>query len=129
MKTLTLQIFGLILNLFLVFIIISYSTLNKFKSSTKGVELANFAPTLTSGKVRNTLALKRISILLVLSYIFFNLNLLSEIGSNNLSFLDGKIKINETSLLKTTFIYMTCIIILLNQNGKTEQYIILLTNL
>lgn len=127
MKTLTLQIFGLIFNLFLVFIIISYTTSKRFESSTKGVQLANFAPTPKGGgKVKNTLALKRISILLVFSYIIFNLN---DEAPKGLSFLDGKIKINDTSILKTTFIYSAASVILYNQNGKTEQYIILLTNL
>ena len=41
MKTLTLQILGLVFNLFLVFIIISYSNLNKFRGGEfdEGVEL------------------------------------------------------------------------------------------
>lgn len=49
MKTLTLQIFGLVFNLFLVFIIISYSNANLIES----------------GGMRNSLALKKISILLI----------------------------------------------------------------
>ena len=69
------------------------------------------------------------------NYIIFNLNSLGPAVANNISFLDGKIKINETNILKTTFIFIIAISILLNQgnlknNGsKTEKYIILLTNL
>jgi hypothetical protein len=67
MKTLTLQILGLVFNLFLVFIIISYSNLNKFISRAEGdyEKLNNVSPILTNGMARNTLTLKRISILLI----------------------------------------------------------------
>lgn len=135
MKTLTLQIQGLIFNLFLVFIIISYSARGQFNSSLNFNPIEGLTPTLSNGKVRNTLTLKRISILLIQSYIIFNLNSLGPAVANNISFLDGKIKINETNILKTTFIFIIAISILLNQgnlknNGsKTEKYIILLTNL
>jgi len=141
MKTLILEILGLIFNLFLVFIIISYTTLNKIETSAalgNMNKLADISPILTNGKVRNTLTLKRISILLIKSYIIFNVNFLVEFQNNNLSFLDGKIKMNETNLMKTTLVFIISIIILLNQSNinkikeggsKTEKYIILLTNL
>jgi hypothetical protein len=137
MKTLTLQIFGLVFNLFIVFIIVSYSNLKKFVSSEINYEnLNNVTPILTNGMVRNTLTLKRISILLIKSYIILNINFLSEINSNGISFLDGMIKITETTILKTSLLFIISIIILFNQSKtgavggvKTEKYIILLTNI
>jgi hypothetical protein len=78
---------------------------------------------------RNTLSLKRISILLIMSYIIFNLNLLGSLDCIGISFLDGMIKITETSILKTSFLFLISILILLNLDGKTETYIILLTNI
>lgn len=139
MKTLTLQILGLVFNLFLVFIIISYSNLNKFISRAEGdyEKLNNVSPILTNGMARNTLTLKRISILLIQSYIIFNINFLGEINTD-LQVQDGKIKITETSILKTSFLFIVSILILFNQSninkvndkgGKTEKYIILLTNI
>lgn len=139
MKTLTLQILGLVFNLFLVFIIISYSNLNKFTSRVEGdyEKLNNVTPILTNGMARNTLTLKRISILLIKSYILFNINYLGIINSD-LQVQDGKIKITETSILKTSFLFIVSILILFNQSninkvndkgGKTEKYIILLTNI
>ena len=65
MKTLILQIFGLVLNLFLVFIIISYSNLDKFQSSLNFNKMALNEAGLTDGKMRNSLALNKISILLI----------------------------------------------------------------
>jgi hypothetical protein len=127
MKTLTLQIFGLVFNLFLVFIIISYSP--NFVKPLIGKK--GEAGSLSNGNMKNTLALKKISIILVVSYIISQLSCLSEIGSNSLSFLDGKISINERGEAKTTFILIVSIMVLLNQNNsdKTEKYIIFLTNL
>ena len=88
MKTLGLQILGLVFNLFLVFIVVSYSNLNKFRSSEGNYEKLNNGdntPILTNGMVRNTLTLKRISILLIKSYIIFNISFLGEINSNGIS--------------------------------------------
>lgn len=131
MKTLTLQIFGLVFNLFLVFIIISYSP--NFVKPLSG-NLNKLSGSLSNGNMKNTLALKKISIILVVSYIMSQLSCLSEIGSNSLSFLDGKISMNERGEAKTTFILIVSIMVLLNQNNlthsdKTEKYIIFLTNL
>lgn len=107
-----LQIFGLIINLFFVFIIISYSQ----------VAMPNI--------IENNLSLKRISILLIKSYIFLNLHSLKYISDNNFSFLDGKIIKNEIRAAKITLIFILSIIILYNQNNKKkEKYIIILTNL
>lgn len=138
MKTLVLQIFGLVFNLFLVFIIVSYSKLGKFTGTVSYDKLNNISPIITNGKIRNTLTLKRISVLLIQSYIVFNIGLLSEIQSFSLVFQDGMIKITETSILKTSFLFIVSILILQNQSninqindmgGKTEKYIILLTNI
>jgi hypothetical protein len=65
MKTLVLQIFGLVFNLFLVFIIVSYSKLGKFSGTVSYDKLNNISPIITNGKIRNTLTLKRISVLLI----------------------------------------------------------------
>jgi len=50
MKTLVLQIFGLVFNLFLVFIIVSYSRLGKFPGTQgSGPKFNNITPIITNG--------------------------------------------------------------------------------
>ena len=84
-----------------------------------------------SGTLSNNGILKKVSLLILKSYIIFNLQLLKTGKKPEISVQDGKLKITETSLMKSKLIMSVGGIIIYAQNNvfKAETYIILLTNL
>lgn len=154
MKSLLIQIKGLIICMFLVFIIISYYNLtpdfayadsrnedNAFGEKGKGGVAAGQSrgTSLLKRKGSSPMAKKRMAVVLIALYIYLNLQLIiggSDINKN-ISIKDGKILITEAKKIKIVFLKLVAGLVIYNQSNFSvgqalcikEKYIILLTNL
>lgn len=140
MKSKIIQKKGQIINLFLVFIIISYTKLEEVNGSKNYVVKGEDKIKKFRGEGMKIKTLKRVSQLLLKSYFLFNVQFILNSAdiNQNISLKDGKIKITEGRQLLNILILVISGLIIKNQKnynklkdkgGKKEKYIILLTNL
>lgn len=132
MKILISQLLGLILYLFLMFVVISYSSLNKEVSNLKNILKDKNIESNTKACFANNkkfITLKRVSKLLIFLLILFNFQLIN--FSFDLSKMDGLLKFTDSKLFFLNFILIISAVIINNQDSqsKTENLIIIKTNL
>lgn len=138
--TILIQIFGLIINLYLVFLFTSRNSMSfntNFKVDTNKIKNKNYWLSNVHFDQNRLELLNRITILLLLSYKIFELDFY-QTGFFELSLLDGILKISNTKSLINLSIFIITIKLLqlqlnYNYNNKTkitgEIYLIFLTNI
>jgi len=131
MKILIAQLLGLIIYLFLKFVVISYPTREggSIKNTNKNKEDKRIKKLELIKSNKNFLTLKRVSKLLILLLIIFNLQLISY--SFEISKKDGLLKLTDSKLILINKILIISGVIINNQDNqsKTEKLIIIKTNL
>nr|NP_150359.1 NADH dehydrogenase subunit 2 [Rhizophydium sp. 136]AAK84289.1 NADH dehydrogenase subunit 2 [Rhizophydium sp. 136] len=128
---LILQFLGLIFNLYFVFIFTEANLTSKLAKKTKAESTQledsshlNFSTIINKTHNHNKIKfLNKIAILLLILYIFFDLQLLLNskeiVGSNQLTIMDGIYKINEVRLGLEIFLLVLAIMII---NAQTNYY-------
>ena len=140
MKSLFVQIQGLVFNLFLVFIFIAYSKVNTVAVNTLKEPKKENYNNIYRGEGLKVQTLKRIVLLQLITYKIFNVQLLldsSNLVNLNISVKDGQIKLTSSNLKVQTFQYIIAGIVIYYQSNYNlikeyashkEKYIIYLTN-
>ncbi len=140
MKSLFVQIQGLVFNLFLVFIFIAYSKVNNVAVNTLKEPKKENYNNIYRGEGLKVQTLKRIVLLQLITYKIFNVQLLldsSNLVNLNISVKDGQIKLTSSNLKVQTFQYIIAGIVIYYQSNYNlikeyashkEKYIIYLTN-